>query len=114
YWKAYLGGEWTEAQEVPRLEDQFERFDEGASWSSSPLVLHLPPNISQFITQSRVQIIRGDQERMLQLQDSRFILNWRKQDRAYPSYGILSDEFWRLYRSFEVFAGESAGGSVQP
>jgi len=87
FWKVYLenpGGQpslkWSQVVDAPRLEDEFERFGAEEKWVV-PHIKLLPPSQSQ-----RTQIIRSDGERMAQVQDSRFILNWKKQAGVYPSF----------------------------
>jgi hypothetical protein len=100
FWKLYLaklsGGEnWTKAVETGRLEDQLERFGVDELWAR--LGIALVPAESQ-----RTQIIRAGDERMLQIQDSRLVLNWRKQLGPYPPAGgadILAETMsadWRF------------------
>ncbi len=52
---------------------------------------------------------------MIQIQDSRFILNWRKQPgKVYPTYQKLLAEFVALFRKFETFAPEAGLGNIEP
>ena len=60
----------------------------------------------------RTQIIRSDGERMIQVQDSRFILNWKKQTGDYPSFETLVPEFYTMLHAFESFAAEAHFGTL--
>jgi uncharacterized protein (TIGR04255 family) len=115
FWKEYLeklgeepSRKWSQAVDAPRLEDQFERFGAEDIWVVPQLAMKLlPPSQSQ-----RTQIIRSDGERMIQVQDSRFILNWKKQAGAYPSFEPLLDEFRTMLQAFETFAIEARFGKL--
>ena len=112
FWKSYLaklGGalDWSKASDAPRLEDRFERFGENEGWGT--------PGFRMGTVEShRTQIIRADEERMIQVQDSRFVLNWRKGKGIYPSYTTLLEEFWTPYHAFEQFAKDAGLGAVEP
>lgn len=111
FWKGYLGPEWPEAKEVPRLSDQFERFgeerrfkgpDAGISIATSPVA-------------QRLQITNSSGDRMIQVQDSRFVYNWQRKpgsDSPYPSYESLLPEFHSNFRPFEKFAAELGSDSL--
>lgn len=50
---------------------------------------------------------------MLQVQDSRFVLNWRKSNTAFPRYENLLPEFRSMLHAFESFCTEAGfGGPV--
>lgn len=106
FWKGYLGSEWKTSNEAPRIEDVFERFDAGGRWAVSPkpgiLVRNSP-------VPERLQIMQPDSGRLLQIQDTRFILNWRKDIASplYPSYSTLVSEFFALLKEFERFAADT-------
>jgi uncharacterized protein (TIGR04255 family) len=115
FWKEYLekleedpSRRWVRAVDAPRLEDQFERFGTDDIWGPQIQMKMLSPTQSH-----RTQIIRADNERMLQVQDSRFILNWKKQSGAYPKFGPLLEEFRTLLRAFEAFAFEAGLGTLK-
>lgn len=103
FWKAYLGEEWKDATDVPRIEDQFEKFTEDALWPVQTFSF-----ASVQVYEPRVQITSADGSRMIQVQDSRFILNWRKQgDAPYPSYAEIVTEFRTHFESFRIFVDET-------
>jgi uncharacterized protein (TIGR04255 family) len=113
FWKEYLdklgepSKEWTQVVEVPKLPDQFERFGAEDVWT--------PPSVRflQGMQSPRTQIVRSDGERMLQIQDSRVILNWKKQAGDYPSYDTLVPELRTMLHAFESFAIEARFGQLQ-
>jgi uncharacterized protein (TIGR04255 family) len=114
FWKEYLeklGEEpsprWSQVVDAPRLEDQFERFGPEDIWGPPISMKVLSPSQSH-----RTQIIRSDGERMIQVQDSRFILNWRKRADVYPSFEPLLQEFRAMLHAFESFAVEAGFGAL--
>jgi len=114
FWKEYLDKlsdeptlKWNQAVDAVRLEDQFERFGPEDIWVP-PFSLKALPSIPNH----RTQIFRADGERMVQVQDTRFILNWKKQTGAYPSFGPLLEECRTLLHAFESFASEAGFGGI--
>lgn len=109
FWKSYLDASerWPKVVEAARLEDQTERFDEEV-WGR-PVVRLTAPGAAQ-----RTQIIRADDERMMQIQDSRFILNWRKQSQGYPAYDVLVPEFRESFATFSRFVQDAGFGPLDP
>lgn len=102
YWKNFLPNEWPVVRSAPRLEDQFET--DQKQWVSPGIKFRaseLP---------DRVQLIRRDEERMIQVQDSRFILNWRKKAGAYPSFRVLQPEFFEVFDRFNAFVKDAELG----
>lgn len=112
FWKEYLNKledtskEWSQVVEVPQLPDKFERFGDEDVWIV-PSVRVLPGMQSP-----RTQIVRSDGERLIQVQNSRFILNWKKQAGDYPSFEILVPEFRTMLHAFESFAAEAHFGTL--
>jgi len=112
FWKSYLpplseNDKWEKAVEAARLGDAYERFGDKEVWGQFGFRMSMVP------LAKRVQIIQSSNERMVQVQDSRFILNWRKQSGAYPSFATLSKEFWSLFPSLEKFAADASLGPVE-
>ena len=106
FWKTRLPENWGTVEEAPRLDDQFERFGEGEGWVMPALKLS-PLEVA------RTQIVRDDDERMIQIQDSRLILNWRKRSGGYPTYEVLIEEFKKLLGDFERFAMDAGVGKIE-
>lgn len=110
FWKDYLdklGKNWSRAFDAPRLEDQFERFGTEDLWKPQIELKVVSPSQS-----NRTQIIRFDDERMVQLQSTRLILNWRKHSAAYPTFNVLLPEFEILLHTFEAFTAEAQLGTL--
>jgi len=87
--------EWLAAKflEAPRIEDVFEERQS----LFRPHVIQLDfPGMSG----NRIQIVRTGDERMVQLQGTRFVYNWRKRSGEYPSFAELLPEFNSLYSLF--------------
>lgn len=112
FWKEYvekLGDgppkEWKQATEIGRIPDVFEKFGAEEVWVAPSL------NLIQGVMSPRIQILRGDGERMVQVQSNRFILNWRKGASAYPTYETLFPEFRDMLGAFETFCSEAGFGA---
>src|SRR5580704_13513515 len=115
FWKEYLekleddsSRKWSQLAEAPRVEDQFERFGTEDTWAPPVAFRMLQSAPSQ-----RVQFIRADGDRMIQIQDTRFILNWRKKTSPYPKYDALLLEFRTMFHAFESFASEAGFGALK-
>ena len=108
YWKNYLDKEWGIVQVAPRLDDQFERFGNEMVWGRGPGL-----RIATLPEADRLQIIRTDNERMIQIQDTRLIYNWKKQKGDYPSYEKLLPEFKETFSSFKRFATDAGNGPLK-
>ena len=102
----YLGSEWTEIRVVSSLLDQFEHFDD-KRWQ-------VQPSVKLFATPppDRTQIIRNDHERMIQIQDTRFVYNWIKKSSEYPRYSRLLPEFREYFKRFTRFAVNASLGNL--
>lgn len=108
YWKSKLGDQWATATDAQRLDDVFERWGDDRKWADpTPRVrISQDPN-------SRLQIIREDGTRMVQVQDSRFIYNWKKnEESSYPTYQILLPEFKDQVEKFGDFIQASELGAI--
>jgi len=109
FWGLSLGKDWTKSTEAPRIDDQFERFDSQSMWMQGVM------RVSTGGQPQRVQITSANEDRMIQIQDSRFILNWRKQPgQTYPTYPALSAEFLAQFRKFAEFARDAGLGNIEP
>lgn len=109
YWKSALGQEWANANQVQRIEDVFEKFGSEREW-------RIPNQIRLFQkpTQDRLQISRKDNERMIQVQDTRFIYNWRKiEGSRYPSYDAIIPEFEQQFEGFRDFVTANNLGEIK-
>lgn len=109
FWKDFLGHEWKSSQPNPRLKDVFEKFGVEGHWTAPP-VFELVPGMEA----ERLQILRDDEERMIQIQDSRFIYNWRKREGVYPSYEKLLPEFRIEFDKFLNFVARLEDSKLTP
>jgi uncharacterized protein (TIGR04255 family) len=108
FWKKYLDATWTSIAEEARLEDAFERFGPDRMWKQNAIQLVAVGSESQ-----RLQVIRNDKERMIQVQNSRFVQNWRKGAGSYPTYSKLLPEFEDHFGRFSTFVADEALGDME-
>jgi uncharacterized protein (TIGR04255 family) len=107
YWRECLGDEWPTIREVQSLPDQLELFDGNCSV--------LPPFGMIFqtsIVPSRLQISHQSNDRMIQVQDTRFIYNWIKKEDTYPRYDEIRNEFVLQFGRFQSFIGKIKKTSI--
>jgi uncharacterized protein (TIGR04255 family) len=107
FWKKYLDNQWEKVAEVVPLPDQFERFEPG------------PPGPVQFKIEplrlpGRLQISWANDGRMIQIQPTRFHLNWNRIGGEYPRYKIVREEFDRYFGTFCRFLAEAKLGEIVP
>jgi len=104
YWQQCLDETWEKAVEIGSLVEQFERFEEEKKWGRPGVQLMAG------VTPNRIQILKAGGERLIQLQPTRFIYNWRRAESGYPSYDKLLPEFRQSFEAFDSFAKESGVG----
>lgn len=104
----FLGGDWGNPRDNPPIPDQFERF-EGAA--AADRRLHLKLEHGPVV--NRVTFINQAENRLLQIQPTRFHLNWRKSDDFYPSYKSLIKEFEDMLARFTAFCDREAIGPIE-
>lgn len=109
FWKNYLDETWITSQDAPRLQDQFERFGDERIWTPRGARFSLRPGVEP----ERIQFIHKNDERMIQIQGSKFIYNWRKRKSHYPSYDKLLPEFNIQFEKFKQFAEDSGNEKLQ-
>ena len=108
--ESHLGKEWSHIEEQPRIDDYFERFGSGLKWGPAGGGIRF----TSLMEPQRTQIIGSDVSRMIQVQDSRFIYNWKKAETgAYPSYSATRTEFARLYARFGEFLKSHSLGEIE-
>ncbi|UCC30924.1 MAG: TIGR04255 family protein [Phycisphaerales bacterium] len=110
YWKHCLGDQWTRVDLASPLPDQSERFEDEARWRRPGIRVELSPAPEPV----RVQIVQDDDERMIQIQKTRFIYNWRKRGSTYPSYATLRPEFDGQLAKFSAFIEQARLGALEP
>ena len=98
YWREFLGPDWVKTAEVPPLVDQFESFGERA-WKLPIAKLKLMDSMPA----DRLQIINSEDDHVIQIQNTRFLYNWRKRGSTYPRFKILFPEFTSSLDGFRAF-----------
>jgi hypothetical protein len=107
FWKE-LGPDWVEPSDGPVLDDQFELFDRPRWATQAGIHLRLEP----VRLPGRFMVEHRSKDRLVQVQATRFHLNWRKRDDFYPSYKNLIAEFETTFARFTTFAEQSGIGPV--
>ncbi len=105
-----LGDDWDRPADQPIVDDQFELFDQPQWHSSAGLHFRLEP----VRLPGRFLVYHRGGDRLIQLQPSRFHLNWRKAGAFYPSYTSLVAEFMDAYQRFERFVSGQQVGPLLP
>ena len=107
FWKE-LGDDWIEPADGNLIEDQFELFDR-PRWSvGHGLQLRLEP----LRQPGRFTLGHKDKNRLLQMQATRFHLNWRKREGFYPSYRHLIADFEEMFARFSAFTQRVGLGAL--
>jgi uncharacterized protein (TIGR04255 family) len=106
FWKE-LGDDWTEPGDATVIEDQFELFDRPRWGTPAGVQLRLEP----LRLPGRFTLGHKSKDRLLQIQATRFHLNWRKREGFYPSYGRLIAEFESTFARFAAFAERTGLGA---
>ena len=89
---AHFGVIWQRFQsDYPTCEDKIPLF------SADSLSTEFP---NQTFPLPRVWMIHRDDSRVIQVQNDRFIFNWRKRDDEYPTFDKIYPEFKRNYDVF--------------
>lgn len=109
FWKRHLDEQWPRAVEVPFLPDQFELFDEPGSRSagSAPAFLLRSGPASE-----RMQFVSATDDRVIQLQSTKLLYNWRKRSREYPVHDQRMKEFSEVFDRFRRFVADSKCGDL--
>lgn len=113
FWSTLDQTEWpisTDAQELPL---QYEHFGEGAQFPLDPHTLQL--QFSQ-VPRLRVQIRNALKDRIIQLQNGRFHLNWLRAggDVDYPRFPTIKSEFLNHWQQFRQFSEQQSLGNLKP
>ncbi len=109
YWREFLGKSWVRTQETIALPDQLETFDEHARRFPFPI---LRPMISPSGPSPRIQFINETDDRVIQIQSTRFIYNWRRREAAYPCFKGLYPEFTGMLSRFREFLKAASLGDA--
>lgn len=108
FWKSYLDPSWRTARDAPWLPDQFERF--GDQPAAVVPLLHLVPADQP----ARLQISNAGDDRVIQVQRTRLLYNWRRREQAYPRHESALAEFKRHLDRFRAFAADAGLGELIP
>lgn len=108
FWKTVLTDDWKQTQDAPPIADQFETFRSTTA-----------PNLHKVVLRTagpsdRVQFIHKSDDRVIQLQQTRLLLNWRKRHEDYPRFGERLADFQTLWNSWARFCSESGIGELAP
>lgn len=109
YWRNCLGEEWPRFEDAQRLGDQVEKFGGTRSWGIPQLQFQLQAAPSA----DRIQFSSANKQRMIQLQDTRFIYNWISHGSEYPRYPSIRGEFDKRFQDFLSFCERAKLGEVQ-
>lgn len=110
-WQRYRE-EFPQAEEHPALEPVIERFGRPPGRLAPRIVV----DVQSFLT-PRILFLAASGEQLLQVQQDRFICNWRKLEdgQIYPRYdGKLRSAFTDSVRRFEEFLHEEDLGAIHP
>ncbi len=110
FWKSKLNDDWQKTVDVPELPDQQEPF--GSSnrlWVPDSIRIQLTSKIGP----DRLQIVNTAGDRMIQLQQTRFIFNWISRGADYPRFGPIKSDFENYYSHFRDFVKEAKLGAVK-
>ncbi len=107
-WKV-LGDDWTIPEDAPAIEDQFERF-ERPKWSHRPSV---QLRMEKTMPVGRFVLKNTREDRLVQVQQTRFHLNWRKTGELKPGYSTLITEFETTLKKFQDFTSSTGLGDLE-
>jgi uncharacterized protein (TIGR04255 family) len=105
-----LGSEWMFPGDGPLIQEQFELFDRPRLSIPASLGwrLEAAPAIGRFTLSNQ------NRDKLLQFQNSRLHLNWRKSDRQKPGYDELVKHFEGTYHLVDAFTKEYGIGPLVP
>lgn len=103
FWKA-LGEDWVKSQDGVLIDDQFEIFGRKAHFASFEDSIRIAP----IAFPGRIMFFHKDGDMLLQVQGTRFLLNWRKADKSYHRYENLIAMFEDLFGRFTKFCERHA------
>ena len=109
FWKA-LGPEWPSVVDATPLSPQVERFGGNQDWNSMGFQIKLSQDLS-----TRLMIRHKNNDRMLQIQNSRFHYNWLgASGGVYPRYETVRPEFDAHLLNFQRFLEDEKLGAIAP
>lgn len=107
-WQKLGIDDWVTPGDGPSIPDQFEQFNR-PRWSMPPIKgwrLQTSTPVERFTLANR------DNNRLLQFQATRFLLNWKKSERLKPSYPELVGEFFEIFAKVQEFVREHQLGEM--
>lgn len=107
FWREHLQT-WKLFADVEPIADQFESFESPVLLSANELMIVQAPY------PGRLQIVSADEAKMIQIQQSRFLLNWRSRGTAYPTFSAVLEDFLGNLSRFRSFIRESGFGELIP
>jgi len=108
FWQTLGLENWPKVSDMPPLPRQEERFTPEAQWGKT-----LRFQITQD-PKARLQIRNGDGNRLIQLQNGRFHLNWIGEDGGkYPRFKQLKEEFETYLKQFAAFLSDYQLGPIE-
>jgi uncharacterized protein (TIGR04255 family) len=101
FWMEYLNEGWPNTIEANRILEQFEHFGKDVWWEPKQI------RLSQEQPSPRIQFVSQNEERMIQIQNTRFHYNWRKRERLYPRYDDSIRSFEETWANFQEYCVNS-------
>lgn len=89
--------DYPRSESQPRLEQPIESAEPG---QIVPVQLQLSPG------QGRVWLISANDDFLIQIQNTRFVQNWRRREAEYVHFDQIEDLFWTHYRELLSFLDE--------
>lgn len=99
FWREKLGQDWTQLEEHPPVPNRLEVFDDRR-------FVPVPPEVQFGASPNRLWLVHKNDDRVVQVQNSRFLYNWRDRKHDYPKYETLADEFEDLFERYCEFLAE--------
>lgn len=107
FWRDGLGDEWIATKDAPPVSDQFERFHEAGA-VPTPQIMFKTAGPTD-----RVQFIHKTDDQVVQLQQTRLMLNWRRRGEDYPRFPERLVRFKSLWESWCSFCARVKLGTVK-
>lgn len=107
YWDM-LGGDWGSPRDNNLISDHFERFADSNRPPKWKLQFEPAPLVNRMTLFNQAA-----RDRLIQVQPTRFHLNWRKTNQLKPSYKDLIDEFVHRFSEFEEFCSQQSLGPIR-
>lgn len=110
FWQSLGKDRWPKVIDALPIETLSEDFDIKPKWIKPGIGLRLGQGGAM-----RLQISNKSDNRMIQVQNTRFHYNWRQQpEQTYPRYETVRREFDEQYAKFVDFIASNKLGSIRP